>query len=365
MRMVMMPGAAAALALAAGPASAAGMAVTLGGYVHFQAGFFDYDQVTGGNDRDFKNEVEVHVKADGKTDTGLSYGVAIEMELQGTQFDSDGRTIRTDEASLYVGGAWGRLELGDQDGASDQLAIAAPTTVASVAGFTDDWGLPFENTDLFRVPDSSDSSKITYTTPTLYGLRAGISYAPEINEGDAVILTEPASQYGDWVEAGLQYRREVSGAAVTASLTGSGANGHGPLQDDFVAWQAGLRLTYAGFSVGGGYVGYGDFSPAVTVRRGDSPGVTLRGRADHAWNVGATYSDGAYEFGAAYTSLSYDGRAGVATGDVDYRSLTLDAGYVLTPGMTVHAGYAHATLDVAGLGDFDSDLFLLGTRLAF
>ena len=34
-----------------------------------------------------------------------------------------GNSITTDEASVYVAGFWGRLELGDFDGAADTLAI--------------------------------------------------------------------------------------------------------------------------------------------------------------------------------------------------------------------------------------------------
>src|SRR3954454_3643245 len=95
--------------------------VSLGGYTEFFGAFYD-DDAPNRTDREFELETEIVVRADGKADNGLLYGAKI--ELQNNQ--SPGSGIGTDEASVYLGGTWGRLELGDFDGASDTLAIYAP-----------------------------------------------------------------------------------------------------------------------------------------------------------------------------------------------------------------------------------------------
>ena len=97
--------------------------VSLGGYTEFFAGFYDNDQ-PGRTNREFELETEIVVRADGKADNGLLYGAKI--ELQNSTGGAGATGVGTDEASVYLGGTWGRLELGDFDGAADTLKIYAP-----------------------------------------------------------------------------------------------------------------------------------------------------------------------------------------------------------------------------------------------
>src|SRR5688572_19215376 len=111
--------AAAAVGIFAGAANAQ-ITVTLGGYTEFFAAVFDDDVTANNTGREFELETEIVVKADGKADNGLLYGTKVELQNGLTT------AVVTDEASVYLGGAWGRLELGDFDGASDTLVITAP-----------------------------------------------------------------------------------------------------------------------------------------------------------------------------------------------------------------------------------------------
>src|SRR5687768_3832055 len=95
--------AAAAVGIFAGAANAQ-ITVTLGGYTEFFAGLYDDDRPNR-TDREFELETEIVVRADGKADNGLLYGTKVELQ-NGT---STG--VITDEASVYLAGAWGRLEL--------------------------------------------------------------------------------------------------------------------------------------------------------------------------------------------------------------------------------------------------------------
>jgi len=154
--------------------------------------------------------------------------------------------VTTDEASVYVGGFWGRLELGDFDGAADTLAIYAPLTgVDSLDGDGIDflnvtptsgkytgynlgrqpWGGP---TAAVKAPDSSDATKIMYLTPRVAGFQGGFSYTPENgSEAQDVVMLKNLSNYSNFLEFGLNYTGDFSGLTVAASATGTSANGKG------------------------------------------------------------------------------------------------------------------------------------------
>src|SRR5918995_2388843 len=93
--------------------------VSLGGYTEFFGAYYD-DDVPGRTSREFQLETEIVVRADGKADNGLLYGAKVELQNGSTS------SVGTDEASVYLSGTWGRIELGDFDGAADTLAIYAP-----------------------------------------------------------------------------------------------------------------------------------------------------------------------------------------------------------------------------------------------
>src|SRR5918993_3513415 len=100
------------------------LTVSLGGYTEFFGAYYD-DDVPGRTSREFQLETEIVVRADGKADNGLLYGAKV--ELQNSTGGTAGSTgVGTDEASVYLSGTWGRIELGDFDGAADTLAIYAP-----------------------------------------------------------------------------------------------------------------------------------------------------------------------------------------------------------------------------------------------
>src|SRR5918993_5473620 len=96
------------------------LTVSLGGYTEFFGAYYD-DDVPGRTSREFQLETEVVVRADGKADNGLLYGAKVELQNTTTS-----ASVATDEASVYLSGTWGRIELGDFDGAADTLAIYAP-----------------------------------------------------------------------------------------------------------------------------------------------------------------------------------------------------------------------------------------------
>ncbi len=219
------------------------MTVSLGGYTEFFAGLFNDQLGANRNKRDFELESEIVVKADGKADNGLLYGVKIELQ---NSTPNVGTGVGTDEASIYVGGQWGRFELGDFDGAADTLKIYAPVVgVEQIDGDYVDFAGGQPNFGM-HIPNSGDSTKIMYLTPRFAGFQGGASYTPEFgDEGQRVVQLKNTSTYKDVGEFGVNYTGEFSGFGVSVGATLTTADGTtGGGVKDFTAWNLGAQISY-------------------------------------------------------------------------------------------------------------------------
>jgi hypothetical protein len=337
------------------------LVISLGGYTEFFGAYYS-DDVTNRTNREFELETEIVVRADGKADNGLLYGAKIELQNSTPNANSTG--VGTDEASVYVGGTWGRLELGDFDGAADTLAIYAPLVgmeqidgdaydflgVQSRSGTPTIFGaLPMGG--VVKAPDSDDATKISYITPRFAGFQAGASYAPQSNsEAQDVVAFKTVGGYKDFWEAGLNYTGELYGFSVAAGVTAAGATGQdlgtvgGPSLEDFVAWQAGAQLGYGGFKLGGGYIDAGDYN-AVSGNPATSGDST-------AWHVGISYTAGPVAVGFTYADAEgFKGGPNVAAGipatyASSYKTYGGGAAYTIAPGLTVQADVMYVDEDL-------------------
>lgn len=101
----------------------------------------------------------------GKADNGLLYGLKLQLETV-TGHESSSETL-FDEAYVYIGGPWGRLEFGDTDDVvAGGLVIYAPSVgIGQVDG---DYGsfsrLSLDDYYPFY-PDIGTSTKVNYYTP--------------------------------------------------------------------------------------------------------------------------------------------------------------------------------------------------------
>jgi predicted porin len=308
-------------------------------------------------------ETEIVVRADGKADNGLLYGAKTEF-----QNSSAGGGVSTDEASVYLSGTWGRIELGDFDGAADTLAIYAPLVgieqldgdaydfldvTAPLAGATTGtrFGIqPFFG--LVKGPDSGDSTKVMYLTPRFAGVQAGVSYATQ-NQSEAqgvVALKSQTPSYKDFWEFGANYTGSFAGFSVAVGATasmGSGEDRQSPpfttpaaatQLEDFFAWQAGAQVGYAGFKVGGGYIDGDDFGARRNTVAGDAT----------AWHLGASYTAGPFAVGVTYADAE-GAKPGFTTYASEYKTYGGGVAYTLAPGFVVQADLMYVDEEVINL----------------
>jgi len=350
--------------------------VMLGGYTEFFAGIYD-DDVGNRTSHEFELETEIVVRADGKADNGLLYGAKVEL-----QNSSTGPAVATDEASVYLGGSWGRLELGDFDGASDTMSIYAPVVgIEQIDGEFEDFlgatsgGLRFGDSpwgnEAAKVPDSSDATKVMYLTPRIVGLQAGISYAPQGNsQAQSVVALKSPTDYKDFLEFGVNYERTVGDFKITLGATGSTASGQsaGGTQglEDFFAWQIGGQASYAGFTVGGSYIDADDFNRPTTGAIGGD---------QYAWNAGIAYKVGSFSIAASYLQgEGYKAPAGTpaTTFADDYKLYGVGLAYTVAPGLMLESDLLFVDEELTGgtaaapiRADNDGYVLILGTRLSF
>jgi hypothetical protein len=370
-------------------AAQAQITVSLGGYTEFFGAYYD-DDVADRTEREFQLETEIVVRADGKADNGLLYGAKV--ELQNTAGTNSG--IVTDEASVYLGGTWGRIELGDFDGAADTLAIYAPLIgieqldgdaydflTATPGAGSPNAGVTFGACpffDIIKAPDSGDATKVMYLTPRFAGFQAGVSYATQSgNEAQSVVAFDNVGGYKDFWEAGANYTGSFSGFSVALGVTGTGATGQdttipGRSLEDFFAYQVGAQVGYAGFKVGGGYFDGDDFN-GVSGAPGTSEDTS-------AWHIGASYTAGPIAVGVTYADAEgYKGGPTVATGTPatyanDYKTYGGGVAYTLAPGFIVQADLMFVDEElrnvssagvITGTADNEGYVAVLSTRLNF
>lgn len=136
------------LLASASPASAQAIELTLSGYTEFGVTAATDNTLTGVADRgyDFFMDNEVHVLAQGTTDTGITYGSLVELEVGSGANVGANPNVFIDEANLFFSGAFGRIELGRQDGAEDVMLLDGADAQAGTGGFDGDPAnlLPFQ-----------------------------------------------------------------------------------------------------------------------------------------------------------------------------------------------------------------------------
>jgi outer membrane protein OmpU len=214
------------------------------------------DTPTGIADRGYSPfmDNELIITATGVTDTGITYGSQIEIEV-GTGIEQAGlrdRNVFLDEATLFFSGAFGRLELGRDDGVEDVMFVGGRSAQAGTGGIDgDNPGTLAPFTTLF----TGDVAKINYFTPRVAGFQLGATFAPDSTDaGGRDSAADPLaapfenvwSVAGNWVGA-------FTGVDMTISATGIFGDAVAPGADDLADWSVGAVLGFAGAHFGLNY----------------------------------------------------------------------------------------------------------------
>ena len=217
--------------VAAGLLSTSAMAqdmfsVSVSGTYGFSAAIIDQDDGVGQpglNTRDhaFNQSSEVHFAANQTLDNGTRVRVQIELE---------GEVIGdyTDEVFIrFSNDAWGTIEMGQRDGPAQKMVTLGPAVsfdhIVGCSAFGHNSGGGGNAVrGVCSLGRLSDSLKVSYFTPVINGIRAGISYEPDGGKdggganatlvqggGPGIDNNTTAGQQGAAIEAGSGIRQHL------------------------------------------------------------------------------------------------------------------------------------------------------------
>ena len=293
---------------------------------------------------------EIHFKGSGKTDAGLEYGLKIEAEGDSNDNNDDtdavGNTGGTiDETVVYISGAFGRIDLGQEDNAADPEIDGQVYGVSGQAGAFDTgmknlWGPHKKGSTALTenaLTDGSDANMIMYTSPRLGGVQAKVSYAP----GDGNYLR----MWGGNVNTS----HKLAGVSVKLNATGVYANlaSTTPEFNDLVGYTIGAALDWEGLKFEVGYLRQHD-------------GSYSGGDDDTVFDIGVGYGQGPWAVNVEYRSSDEN------VSKDQWEWWGVGASYNIAKGLTgsVSAGFGDTTdASVAGLNR-QVDYWLTNATLA-
>ena len=196
------------------------------------------------------SNTEVHFKGSTTLDNGLTIGA--DIQLEGNSQGGD----QIDESYAWIESkTWGKVILGTENGVGDLITTHAPGVgPMGIDGSNATYW--FTNTGSaaptsIDASDSGDNEKLTYISPKLGGMfQAGVSYTPSTDAEDGKAPSANTSLH-NVVEGTLLLDTDIAGFGVRSSV--SALHGSNQGANNRTVYSAGLNVSYAGFTVGGGW----------------------------------------------------------------------------------------------------------------
>ncbi len=356
--------------LASGAVAADKIQLGVGGY--FQAFFAVGDEDDGDGEgaagrREHGLFREAEIIFNGKTtlDNGIEVGVQVQLEAETC-------TDQIDESFIYFEGGFGRINIG-QENSGPYLQHRGVSSVAD--------GLNSPNFRFYAAPtgagvtttatppnQTSDSEKITYFTPRLFGVQLAASYTPDRCEERSQSTgagscggsysgfqsEENTGQQSEVIEIGANYIQKFNDFSVALSASYGEADREGPdttTSDDLEEYSFGGELGYAGFTLGAAY-------------RNNNNGLDDDGdRDDYA--VSLKYTTGPWGASVMYVMTEQE----VSGGDEDeFSGFEIAGSYNLGPGITLAGGVQFVEIeDAAGDDSQENEAVIgyFGTKISF
>ena len=396
---------------AAAPASP--ISLNVGGYDDFVAGMSNNGtHIAGGKQvkREFENEFKISFDALGKASNGVEYGANISLWNGAEATNASNNTnavspwnggsnsVVVNSAYVWMSGAFGKVMLGDEHGASD-LFVYAPTVGE---GQIDGRYMDFVNSSYVAAPmirasgfdNTEHSTKVTYYTPKVGNdtnkVQLGLSFAPTLYDyGQSVVknagsnsVSNTISPYQDIIKGVVQYTGSFKPVNVTAAVQWvHGGNGHqdlgntafgaynlggagiGGYAKSFNTFGFGTQVAFNGVTIGGAYNRMGRYNT-----------MEVQNKTQDSYNIGAKYEfdkvgvAASYLHGKGYDNLLLNGTGSTADTNYvsKYNALGAGATYTWFPGLTSNVDGVLFNQTVADQAEKTGGYTLLvSQRLAF
>jgi hypothetical protein len=304
------------------------------------------------------SNTEVFFKGSTTLDNGITIGADIQLEGNSQAGD------QIDESYAWIESSWGKVILGTENGVGDLITTHAPAVGPNgVDGSNSTFWVSNASSNNAKtsidVSDSGDNEKITYISPKLLDmLQAGVSYTPSTDAEDGKAVSSTGSM-SDVYEATVLLDTTVAGVGVRTSASYLHGNVSGTTGNRD-SYSAGLSLSMAGFTLGGGY--------GRTIRKNNASD-------GWAYNIGLSYATGPYAVSLGYHHGEAEGTLSDNGSNEKYDTAELGFKYNVSSGIDFKSGvsYTKFSEDVelnersGGLGEYESDgwVWVNGIYLSF
>ena len=269
------------------------------------------------------------------SDVGLGQG-AFSGLARGPGDDRVGTRAQLEQAYIYAEGGYGELRLGRDEGVATRFYEGAPSIFlkASAANpVLDPTGRAYIRTDHDL---TGPALKVSYASPRILGVRAGVSYTPTADvrgldrDPERRLAGNPQINVDSAAEAAINVSRRLreSGVRVRGALAYSRADVNSALRPDIYGtvqtWSAGASAEFETIAIGASVLG--------------SNNGLDSGSGDYsAWVIGATKQAFSLDFGIDYGEATDD-----LTG-LTSESWSIGAARELREGLRVSGGYRSQT----------------------
>jgi predicted porin len=368
------------IGLLAGTAQASdGVKLSLGGYITNQFGvaFDDDNEGEAGDDRNavgVGTDAEIYFVGNVTLDNGVTVGARFDLE------GGDENDDQIDQAYAYFRGGFGDIRIGSQAGAAGNMYMLPPGSTANFGPYSPNTTGSAVSPGIFDpeglLSNQDKSQKLVYYSPDFGGFTFGVSFTPNDNEKD---YNNGDNADGQWradssgngedpadadnnIGLGAHFTHEGDGWGLDV---GAAAYFEGDLQDknddaaededEAAAYNAGINLSFGGFSFGVSGTYADDANGAGQDVWGVATGLTYN---VDAWTVGLGYAHSDGEI-AGVSDDRYVDRVGV-TGN-----------YAMGPGIDLDAGIFYTWADAdeddadADFQNYDSIEFAVGSSISF
>jgi outer membrane protein OmpU len=336
----------------------------LGGYISAYGVYTSQDEAVGTDFRSFdvRKDTEIHLNGEVALDNGITAGA--HLELLGDRQDA----TTVEESYLYLSSAFGRVNLGEEDGVAYLLQVAAPSADEVIDGIRPDVGT-FQNSGTSNLGGTLDyahddfgyANKITYITPVFSGFQAGVSFTPSATAADQAGSNPSlvSNTVGADLENALEFAGRYEGSfdaldiALGAGYSTAEQEVEAAAEDDLQTWNVGANIGYGAFGLGAAYLS-----------TNNAVGGTAADDDTDTYVVGADYTIGAYKLGVSYLNQQNEN----ATNDQEIDRWTAGTVYEWGPGMTFRGSVQYQDAENVGgtaTADRDGTQFALGTQLTF
>jgi hypothetical protein len=264
---------------------------------------------------------------------------------------------------VRIGQGDGLISLYDNGVASFQFLPSGNLNGGDLQSFVGNTVPPFA----FQAVSGAEytTMKIVYLSPQFAGFDFGVSWAPNPSGNgfapcatagsgcptqSSSIIAADSARLLNLVQAGVRYQAKFDALGVLAygiySFSGhtSFAGPHTVANQTYQGvhyGNAGVALTFAGFTVGGAWTGGSENGQGAPVPDG--------GSGMNAWTAGVTYKTGPLTVGAVFESIDSQGSP-LLSGRTQRHEYAADVGasYTIAPGMVAWAEYLYQARKQSG-----------------